>query len=63
MSDIKCVHGIKIHRHCQTCEKEMMTDFVVHNLEEFTTEEAVQCIREGIITMAELEDRAKRRYG
>lgn len=60
---MKCIHGVHIESHCQTCEKEMMTDFIVHNLEDFTTDEAVQCIREGIITISELEDKVMRRYG
>lgn len=61
MRDIKCIHGVVIHKHCSTCEKEMMTDFIVHNLEELTTDEAVQCIREGILTVEELEDGLNRR--
>lgn len=61
MNNIKCIHGVNIYRTCITCDKEMMTDFIVHNLEEITTDEAVQCIREGILTLAELNDGLERR--
>lgn len=50
-----------MYKTCPTCEKEMMTDFIVHNLEEFTPWEASQCIREGILTMSQLEAAIEKR--
>jgi hypothetical protein len=61
MSKDKCIHGVSMYKECATCNKEMMIDFIVHNLEEITTEEAVQCIREGILTIGELNDGLERR--
>ena len=61
MKEIECVHGVSIYRTCNDCEVEMMQDFIVHNIEELTTEEAVQCIREGIMSLNELSDGLERR--
>ena len=61
MNDNKCVHNVPIYKACATCEKEMMTDFIVHNLETFSVEEATQCIREGILTMDQLDSAIERR--
>jgi hypothetical protein len=57
----KCIHGISLYVGCKDCNKDMMIDFIVHNLEELTTDEAVQCIREGILTLGELNDGLERR--
>jgi hypothetical protein len=59
--DIRCVHGKTIEKYCNECELEMMQDFITHNIEELTTEEAVQCIREGIMSLNELSDGLERR--
>lgn len=59
ISGMKCEHGTPIGVECKSCEREMMLDFVVCNLEDglIEADEVAQCIREGIFTIADLERR------
>lgn len=48
----KCKHGATL---CDTCNREMMEDFVLNNLDVLNSWEIAQAVREGITTLAKVE--------
>ncbi len=47
----KCNHGTIIGHECNSCNREMMEDFVIFNLESLTENEIAEAINEGVTTL------------
>jgi protein tyrosine phosphatase (PTP) superfamily phosphohydrolase (DUF442 family) len=56
-----CPHQVPITRHCKSCEREMMLDFISHNLEDIGPDEVADAIRERCFTLKELQVAVERR--
>lgn len=54
-NDERCKHNTFIGNTCNACEREMMEDFVLFNLESLTESEIAQAISEGIITLRQVQ--------
>lgn len=50
-NDERCKHNTFIGDECKSCEREMMEDFVLFNLESMTENEVAAAISEGITTL------------
>jgi|GEM_PF-4114487 len=54
-NDERCKHNTFIGHQCAACDREMMEDFVLFNLESLTENEIAQAINEGIITLRQVQ--------
>lgn len=57
--DEKCKHNTFIGDVCNSCEKEMMEDFVLFNLESLTENEIASAISEGVVTLDQVKTKMR----
>lgn len=58
-NDERCKHNTFIGDECKSCEREMMEDFVLFNLESMDESEIAQAIQEGVVTLDQVKTKMR----